>query len=164
MIIPLESFPSADSGEAVHGAVAKLLACTAAGSNKLQFSELLVVDSKDQYVGRLTIKAILSCYFPALFAADGKSIFAGKKEQFSDLAILLEDSFEARCKTQGALPVSKFMAPPLKPISSTTHCLHAAEIMLASNETYLPVVDNGGLVGVVQLNDIFQVLSGMCAL
>ena len=164
LIIPLSSYPCAGSEDAVHSAVATLLGFTAAGSNRLRYSELLVIDAKNQYTGRLTIKNILSCYFPALFTADGKSLFAGKKEQFSDLAILLEDSFQSRCRTQGALPVSGFMTPPLKPVGAGVHCLHAAEIMLACNETCMPVTENGALIGVVLLNDIFQVLSGLCAL
>ena len=100
----------------------------------------------------------------ALFATGGKQIFAGKKEKFSDLAILMEDSFQAECKRQGALPVRDFMAPPLKSIKAGMHPLHAAEILMTENETCLPVVEEGILIGVVRLIDIFRALASSCSL
>ena len=127
-------------------------------------TNLLVINSQSQYVGRLTIRGILTCYFPTLFDGGQKSIFAGKKEKFTDLAILMEDSFQAECKRQGALPVSQFMAPPHKSIKADMHPLHAAEIMMAENETCLPVVENQALIGVVRLIDIFRTLAGSCSL
>ena len=86
------------------------------------------------------------------------------KTKFTDLAILMEDSFQAECKRQGALPVRDFMAPPLKSIKGTMHPLHAAEIMMTENETCLPVVEDGILIGLVRLIDIFHTLAGSCSL
>jgi len=164
LIVPLELFPHLGSDQSVHEAVAQLFSHTEGGSGKLLFDELIVINSSSQYVGRLTIQGILTCYFPTLFDGGQKTVFAGKKEKFSDLAILLEDSFQGECKRQGALPVNQFMAPPHKSIKADMHPLHAAEIMMAENETCLPVVDNEALIGVVRLIDIFRTLAGSCSL
>jgi len=163
LIVPLEQFPYLKSDASVHDAVGQLFSHVN-GGGKLQYDELLVVNSQDQYVGRLTIRGILTCYFPTLFDGGQKAIFAGKKEKFSDLAILLEDSFQAECKRQGALPVSQFMAPPLKSIKAELHPLHAAEIMMEEGETCLPVVENQAMIGVIRLIDIFRTLAGSCSL
>ena len=163
LIVPLESFPHLGSEESVHEAVGQLFSHIN-GGGKLLYDELLVINSQSQYVGRLTIQGILTCYFPTLFDGGQKSIFAGKKEKFTDLAILMEGSFQAECKRQGALPVSQFMAPPHKSIKAEMHPLHAAEIMMAENETCLPVVENQALIGVVRLIDIFRTLAGSCSL
>ena len=163
LIVPLEQFPHLSSEASVHEAVGKLFSHVN-GGGKLQYDELLVINNQNQYVGRLTIRGILTCYFPTLFDGGQKPIFAGKQEKFSDLAILLEDSFQAECKRQGALPVSQFMAPPHKSIKAELHPLHAAEIMMAENETCLPVVENQALIGVVRLIDIFRTLAGSCSL
>ena len=163
LIIPLEQFPHVQSEAPVHEAVG-LLFSHVNGTGRLQYDELLVISADNQYVGRLTVRGILTCYFPTLFATGDKQIFAGKKEKFSDLAILMEDSFQAECKRQGALPVRDFMAPPLKSIKAGMHPLHAAEIMMNENETCLPVVEDGILIGLVRLIDIFNTLAGSCSL
>ena len=163
LIVPLEQFPHLKSDVLVHEAVGQLFSHVN-GGGRLQYDELLVINSQSQYVGRLTIRGILTCYFPTLFDGGQKAIFAGKKEKFSDLAILLEDSFQAECKRQGALPVSQFMAPPLKSVKAELHPLHAAEIMMEEGETCLPVVENQTVIGVVRLIDIFRTLAGSCSL
>ena len=163
LIIPLEQFPHVQSEAPVHEAVG-LLFSHVNGNGRLQYDELLVINADNQYVGRLTVRGILTCYFPTLFATGDKQIFAGKKEKFSDLAILMEDSFQAESKRQGALPVRDFMAPPLKSIKAGMHPLHAAEIMMNENETCLPVVEDGILIGLVRLIDIFHTLAGSCSL
>ena len=163
LIVPLEQFPHLTNDASVHEAVGQLFSHLN-GGGKLQYDELLVVNSQDQYVGRLTIRRILTCYFPSLFDGSQKPIFAGKQEKFSDLAILLEDSFQAECKRQGALPVSQFMAPPLKSIKAELHPLHAAEILMEAGETCLPVIENQAVIGVVRLIDIFRTLASSCSL
>ena len=163
LIIPLEQFPHVQSEAPVHEAVG-LLFSHVNGNGRLQYDELLVISADNQYVGRLTVRGILTCYFPTLFATGDKQIFAGKKEKFSDLAILMEDSFQAECKRQGALPVRDYMAPPLKSIKANLHPLHAAEIMMAENETCLPVSEDDGLIGVVRLIDLFRTLASSCSL
>lgn len=163
LIVPLDNFPHLSNDASVHEAVG-LLFSHINGGGKLLYDELMVINSESQYVGRLTIRGILTCYFPTLFAGSRKSIFAGKKEQFSDLAILMEDSFQTECKRQGALPVSQFMVPPHKSIKAEMHPLHAAEIMMAENETCLPVVEDQALIGVVRLIDLFRTLAGNCSL
>jgi hypothetical protein len=164
LVIPLDVFPHLGSDQSVHEAVGQLFSHTDSASSKLLFDELLVINAQSQYVGRLTVRGILTCYFPTLFDGGQKEIFAGKKEKFSDLAILLEDSFQTECKRQGALPISQFMAPPHKSIKAEMHPLHAAEIMMAENETCLPVVEDQALIGVVRLIDIFRTLAGSCSL
>ena len=163
LIIPLEQFPHVQSEAPVHEAVG-LLFSHVNGNGRLQYDELLVISADNQYVGRLTVRGILTCYFPTLFTTGDKQIFAGKQAKFTDLAILMEDSFQGECKRQGALPVRDFMAPPLKSIKAGMHPLHAAEIMMTENETCLPVVEDGILIGLVRLIDIFHTLAGSCSL
>ena len=163
LIIPLEQFPHVQSEAPVHEAVG-LLFSHVNGNGRLQYDELLVISKDNRYVGRLTVRSILTCYFPTLFTTGDKQIFAGKQAKFTDLAILMEDSFQSECKRQGALPVRDYMAPPLKSIKAGLHPLHAAEIMMTENETCLPVVEDGILIGLVRLIDIFHTLAGSCSL
>ena len=163
LIIPLEQFPHVQSEAPVHEAVG-LLFSHVNGNGRLQYDELLVINADNQYVGRLTVRGILTCYFPTLFTTGDKQIFAGKQAKFTDLAILMEDSFQGECKRQGGLPVREFMAPPLKSIKAGMHPLHAAEIMIEENETCLPVVEDGILIGLVRLIDLFRTLASSCSL
>ena len=163
LIIPLEQFPHLSNEASVHEAVG-LLFSHVNGHGRLQYDELLVISADNRLVGRLTVRGILTCYFPTLFATGDRQIFAGKQAKFTDLAILMEDSFQGECKRQGALPVGDFMVPPHKAIKAGLHPLHAAEIMMAENETCLPVVEDDGLIGVVRLIDLFRALAGSCSL
>ena len=163
LMIPLEQFPHVSSEAPVHEAVG-LLYSHVNGHGRLQYDELLVISADHRLVGRLTLRGILTCYFPTLFAGDQQPIFAGKQAKFTDLAILLEDSFQTECKRQGSLPVGDFMAPPHKAIKAGLHPLHAAEIMMAENETCLPVSEDDGLIGVVRLIDLFRTLASSCSL
>jgi CBS domain-containing protein len=163
LIIPLEQFPHVRSQAPVHEAVGLLFSHTN-GHGRLQYDELLVISADNRLVGRLTVRGILTCYFPTLFATGDRQIFAGKQAKFTDLAILMENSFQGECKRQGALPVGDFMVPPHKAIKAGMHPLHAAEIMMAENETCLPVVEDDGLIGVVRLIDLFRALASSCSL
>ena len=164
IVVPLEQFPHIKSEAAVHEAVAQLFSHTESGTGKLLFDELIVINAEDQYIGRLTIQGILTCFFPSLFDAQKKAVFAGKNEKYTDLAILMEDSFQAECRRQGTLPVSNYMIPPHKSVKANMHPLHAAEIMMMEGEGCLPVVEDQVLIGVVRLIDIFRVLASSCSL
>ena len=164
LAVPLDLFPHLNSESSIHDAVGLLFTHTVNGDGKLLFDELIVINNQSEYVGRLTIRAILACYFPSLFDGNQKEIFAGRKEKFSDLAILLEDNFQKECKRQGALPVSRFMTAPNKSLKADMHPLHAVEIMMEQNDNCLPVVENGALIGVVRLIDLFRTLAGSCSL
>jgi hypothetical protein len=80
------------------------------GNGRLQYDELLVINSTNQYVGRLTVRNILTCYFPTLFATGEDQIFAGKQEKFTDLAILMEDSFQKECRRLWETGAAKWLA------------------------------------------------------
>lgn len=164
LIVPLDNFPHLDSEQSIHDAVAQLLSYTVNGGGNLLYDELMIINKDSQYVGRLTLKGILACFFPTLFDGGQKDIFIGKKERYTDLAILLEDSFQSECKRQGGLPVNQFMVPPHKCINAGIHPLHAAEIMMEEGEACLPVEDNHAVIGVVRLVDVFRSLAGSCAL
>ena len=164
LIVPLDQYPHVGSEEPVHNAVAQLFSHSVNDGNKLLFDELLVINSNNQLVGRLTIQGILTCYFPTLFTSGQQKIFAGKQEVFTDLAILLEDRFQSECKRQGTKPVSQFMVPPHKSVKTDLHPLHAAEIMMEEKVTSLPAVENQALIGVIRLTDVFRMLASSCSI
>ena len=80
LVVPLEHFPHLGIDSSVHNAVALLFEHTVSGGGKLLFDELLVISNQDEYVGRLTIRSILACYFPSLFDGGQKEIFAARKK------------------------------------------------------------------------------------
>ncbi len=163
LIVLLKDYPHINSEQTVHQAVALLFAQTINGSGKLLYEEVLVISDQQEYIGRLTIRTILTCFFPTLFPLQHQEIYSGKKERFSDLAILLEENFQAECKRQGALPVRQCMASPHQAVRADLHPLHVAEIMMEENENCLPVVEHGALIGVVRLVDVFRFLAGHCS-
>ncbi|NLX19848.1 MAG: CBS domain-containing protein [Desulfobulbus sp.] len=163
LIIPLEEYPHVRANAMVHDAVGALFTHVDA-NGRLKYDELLVINRDFQYVGRLTLRNILTCYFPSLFVDRKRSFFYGKPIYFSELAILMEDSFQQECKRQGEQQVRGFMQPPIESIEARLHPLHAAEVMVDQRLNSLPVVENDTVIGVILLVDVFQALASRCSL
>ena len=74
----LEQFPHVQDTQSVHEAVGLLFSRIDPATGSLLYDELLVINGQSQYVGRLTLRNILTCYFPTLFTESKRDVFAGK--------------------------------------------------------------------------------------
>ncbi|MCJ7601777.1 MAG: CBS domain-containing protein, partial [Desulfobulbaceae bacterium] len=68
------------------------------------------------------------------------------------------------CSLRWSKPVSSFMSPVENTVSADTHLLQTLLIMLNTKDYNLPVVDNGMIVGVIRMEEIFKAISSHCNL
>lgn len=164
ILIPLETYPHLREDEPIGDAVALLLQNGSDDGRHLHYDEVLVVNDSGNLAGRVTVKDILTSFFPSILAASTTGIYEGKKEHFTDLSILLEDSFRRECRRQAAHTVKMHMSKTHRAVDGSMTLLHALEIMVKDNETTLPVVENGVLAGAVRMQDLFRILGTYCTI
>jgi len=164
ILIPLEQYPHLHEDKPIGDAVALLLQNESADGRHLHFDELLVIDKDGRLVGHIFIHDILTSFFPSILGTSTNGIYAGKKEHFTDLSILLEDSFRRECRRQAAHTVKMHMTKPHRSVDGSMTLLHALEIMVKDGETTLPVTENNLLIGAIRMQDIFKVLGNYCTI
>lgn len=163
-MIPVDEYPSIREDEPIGNAVALILAHSSSDNQHLHYKELLVIDINDQLVGMLDATSILKSFFPSILGDPTTQVYAGKKQSFTDLSVLLEDHFRVECKRQTALAVRQYMHKPHRSIDASMHILHALEIIVKDQERTLPVTENGILLGAVRVTDIFRALGSYCTM
>lgn len=162
--IPLDQYPHLHEEKPIGDAVALLLQNESADGRHLHYNELLVVNGSGDLVGRILIRDILTSFFPSILGTSTAGIYAGKKEHFTDLSILLEDNFRRECRRQAAHTVKMHMTKAHRSVDGSMTLLHALEIMVKDDEMTLPVMENNVLTGAIRMQDIFKVLGNYCTI
>jgi len=164
-LIPIDKYPHIGQDQTLQEAVEALQSMRwGVHENLLRFSELLVLNADNQVVGRLTVQDILAAMEPRLLKLDQDPIFKGGKIDSPNLAILWEQSFFKQCKTYNAKKVGEVMSPIATVLKTSQHILVALHTMLHNNETHLPVLAGDEVIGVLRLEEVFTVITGLCAI
>lgn len=164
IMIPIDRYPCIRDDEPIGNGVALILKHSSADNHHLHYEELLVIDGNDQLVGMLNIANILSSFFPSILGDYSHQVYAGKKQSFTDLSVLLEEHFRVECRRQSSTAINKYMRKPHRSIDGAMSLLHALEIMIKDQENTLPVTENGILLGAIRVADIFRVLGSYCTI
>lgn len=140
LIIPLSDYPHMPYWGTLREAVAQLNVAYETGHHTV-----LVFDEAYKLVGMLSQKDILRGLVPkfAEHYADGVPIF------WDDL---LESGGEKRLN----LPIKDFMSAVKTTGNTDDSVLKAAHVLLQENTYLLPVMENGKLIGVVRMGDVFH--------
>jgi predicted transcriptional regulator len=88
--------------------------------------------------------------------------FDGKGSGFLDLIILWEDSFFVECRKWSHIPIKDLMSPIKHIAKGSDPVLKALAIMTNTQSFVLPVVDEGHIIGVIRLKEIFTTLTARC--
>ena len=156
IMLPLSAFPCLKESSTVQEAIQQLRSfCPIGSSGPCGFSELMVVDDKGGLIGRVTQQGILRVLFSTLLDPLDIKPFAGRSIEYSDLATLLEGVLMKEGVNHLHAPVSKVIEKGIRVLPATTDLIHAMSVMVICKETVLPVEDNGKLVGVVKLSEVF---------
>ena len=158
-MIPLSTFPCMKESGTVQEAIQKLRSfCPIGGTEPCGFNELMVVDDKGVLIGRVTQQGILRVLFSSLLDPIDIKPFEGRTIEYSDLATLLDGVLMKEGVNHLNATVTKVVERKVRTVSASTDLIHAMSVMVIGKETVLPVVDNGKLVGVVKLAEVFGAL------
>jgi len=162
ILIPIERYPHLNENKTLKEAVAELKAYTAGVMNRLRYDVLLVVNDKNQLVGKVSLVDIMKALFPSLFETMKVEKFEGKGSSFPNLAILLEDTATKECSLRAGKPVKDFMSHDDFFLQADTQILKTLSIMLSSGNNNIPVIDDKKVIGVIRLEEIFLALCSHC--
>jgi len=159
VMIPLSGFPCMKESGTVQEAIQQLRSfCPIGSTGPCGFSELMVVDDQGGLIGRVTQQGILRVLFSTLLDTVDIKKFEGKTAEYSDLSTLLNGVMIKEGVNHLNAALTKVIEKGIRVLPAATDLIHAMSIMVICKETVLPVEDNGKLVGVVKLAEIFGAL------
>jgi CBS domain-containing protein len=159
IMLSLSAFPCMKESATVQEAILQLRSfCPMGSAVPCGFSELMVVDEKGGLVGRVTHQGILRVLFSSLFHSVDNKNFENQTDEFSDLATLLDGVMLKEGAHHLNASLSKVVERGIKVLPATYDLIHAMSVMVICKETSLPVEENGKLVGVVRLAEVFGAL------
>jgi CBS domain-containing protein len=158
-MLPLSGFPCLAETATVEEAIRQLRSfCPIGSSGPCGFNELMVVDKQGGLIGRVTQQGILRVLFSTLLDSVDVKRFEGKKVEYSDLTTLLNGVMIKEGVNHLRAPLTSVIEKNIKVLPADTDLVHAMSSMVILKETVLPVADQGKLVGVVKLAEIFGAL------
>ena len=156
IMLPLSAFPCLKESGTVQEAIQQLGSfCPIGSSGPCGFSELMVVDDNGGLIGRVTQQSILRVLFSTLLDPIDIKPFEGKTFEYSDLSTLLNGVMMREGVNHLNASLAKVIEKGIRVLPATTDLIHAMSVMVICKETVLPVEDNGKLVGVVKLSEVF---------
>jgi CBS domain-containing protein len=159
IMLPLSAFPCMKESGTVQEAIQQLRSfCPIGSAGPCGFSELMVVDDKGGLIGRVTQQGILRVLFSTLLDPVEVKVFEGKTVRFDDLATLLNGVMLKEGVNHLNSSLTKVIEKGVRILPATTDLIHAMSAMVICKETVLPVEENGKLVGVVKLAEVFGAL------
>jgi len=159
IMLPLSAFPCMKESGTVQEAIQQLRSfCPIGSTGPCGFSELMVVDDKGGLIGRVTQQGILRVLFSSLLDTVNIKSFEGKTAEYSDLSTLLNGVLIREGVNHLNASLAKVIEKGIQVLPASTDLIHAMSIMVIKKETVLPVEENGKLVGVVKLAEVFGAL------
>lgn len=155
ILVSLTEYPSIRDNATLRDALSVLLSAFSGGK---RFRHLLVLDANGQLVGLLGIRDILRGLFPEYLRSDElhRHPFQGVQPDFRALALIWQETCETQCKEAASNPVRDFMSSVPTTIRPGDPITLAAYLMVNHDASILPVVDDGKVVGVVRMIDVFN--------
>ncbi len=158
-MIPLSGFPCMKESGTVQEAIQQLRSfCPIGSTGPCGFSELMVVDEKGGLIGRVTQQGILRVLFSTLLDTVDIKNFEGKTAEYSDLSTLLNGVLIKEGVNHLNASLTKVIEKGVRVLPASTELIHAMSVMVINKETVLPVEENGKLIGVVKLAEVFGAL------
>ena len=161
--IPIAKYPSLKDTQTLSDATQVLLSYTC-GNGRLIFSEILILNDHNQLVGHLNLQSILKALDEHLGDIPEAKGHEGKGDQFPNLSILWEESFFHTCPLKRDIPIRDVMQPTSRYTKSGDSLIKALAVILENDEDILPVVENGSIIGVIRLEEIFKAICCSCNL
>jgi CBS-domain-containing membrane protein len=159
-VIPLKRFPHVEESKTLHEAIAVLSSFTCGPSERMRYSEILVINSANQLTGHATLENILQGLDPHL--RPNVAGFQGKEADYPNLTALWGDSFFKECRGKFQRSIKEFMSPLPKSVKAGDSVLKALSIMLYARASVLPVLEQEDVIGIIRLEEIFGAIVRRC--
>lgn len=150
LMISLTDYPNIPYWFTIKQAIAIVKESSLGLEGKIEPTTLLVFDEKYQLTGSLTMKDMVG-------GIEKKFIRSGdwmSKEW--DTPVFFEGLFTAGVKEEAEKPVYEIMSPIKETIQAGDSLIKAIHIMVEKDLGLLAVIEQGTVVGIIRLNEIFD--------
>ena len=158
LYVPIAEYPHIGPEETLGDAIALLH--RQYKEQKRGFRAVLVVDEEGHLSGVLTLKGMLRALGPGFLKSKlprkGLQPYQGLETEFPALTHIWQEQFSEQCRTEARAKVKEVMSHVKEPVRLTDPIAKAAYLMILRDTVVLPVVDNGNVVGVIRMVDIFK--------
>ncbi len=155
LIIPLEEYPHLNENQTLQEAIQTFMELRQEKDGRIEYGMLFVVNNSNELIGKLSLMDILHGFAPRLFEGARVDKFDGKEGDYPGLALLHEEAVYAECGKSRKNPIKKHIRAIDFTIGADTPMLEALVMMSGRNEFDIPVTDNGTIIGVLRLEEIF---------
>ncbi len=153
VMISLKDYPHIPHWFSLRQAVAMVRESAVKYAGVFEPRVVLVFNEKYQIVGLLTLRDLLKGLEPG-FLKESKLVKVDP-----ELALVMGDLFGPTMKKQAERPVSEVMGPIRVSVKSEDSLAKALFLMIHENVGMMPVIDDGRVLGMVRLTDIFLEVS-----
>lgn len=158
LIIPLDRYPHLNENQTLQAGIETFMSFCAGPEERLLYSMLLVVNDQNQLVGKLSLLDIIHGLVPRLREAAKVDKFEGKGVTSPDLTFLYEEAIFAKCGKNQHKPIKPLLQAIDFSLAADTHVLKALVMMSLRNDFNVPVTDNGAIIGVLRLAEVFKAM------
>lgn len=158
LVIPLDRYPHVNENQTLREAIQAFMAFRGGDQERLRYAELLVVNDQNQLVGKLSLIDILHGLVPRLVDAAGSAKFEGKNTEYPNLSLLYEEKTFAGCGKNQEKPIKPLLHAINFSLPADTHILKALVMMTHRNDFNVPVTEDGNVIGVLRLEEIFNAM------
>ena len=158
LIIPIERYPHLNDTQTLQEAIESFMSFRAGQQERLHYNMIFVVNDLSQLVGRMFLLDIMHGLAPRLFDNTKVDQFDGKEGEYPDLVFLHEMSTFSECGKNRDKPIRPLIHAIDFSLPADTHILKALVMMSSRKDFDVPVTDNGTIVGVLRLEEIFMAM------
>ena len=153
ILVPLSEYPNIRDTATLRDAFAVLHDAYASGK---RYRHILVLDGSGHLVGLLGIRDILHGIFPDYLRTGEHHHFEGPHAEFPALTLIWQETYATKSKEAASKLVKSFMDKVRATIKPDAPLTLAAYLMVINDISILPVVDDGHVVGVIRMVDVFN--------
>jgi CBS-domain-containing membrane protein len=158
IVIPLNRYPHLNESQTLQEAIQVFMNFRVEQQNHPCYAGLLVVNDQNQLVGKLSLIDIMHGLVPRLVDAHKVEKFEGRDAEYPNLAFLYEDSTFTECGKNQQKSVKPLLQAVDFSLPADTHILKALVMMTHRNDFNVPVTDNGSIIGILRLEEIFKAM------
>lgn len=157
IVVPLANYPQLNENETLQEAIS-VFKNFFDGKVRQRYAGLLVVNDKNQLVGKLSLVNIIHGLVPRLGDADDIDEFEGKDAEFPNLAFLYEETTYKECEKNQQKGIKSLVQPIEFSLPADTHILKAMVMMSHRNDFTVPITENGTILGILGIEEIFNTM------
>lgn len=155
IMIPLDRYPHLNESAFIEEAIAAFKNWPDVPGGFCH-SKVLVVNDKHQLVGTVSRLDIMRGLAPHLFATNRSEQFEGKDAEYPNLVFLMDEKIFSECGENRQTPIKECAQEIDFSLPADTPILKAIVMISNRKDFNVPVSDNGNIVGVLRLADIFN--------